>query len=78
MQLNVAGFSLINGQWVPEEDGEDDRAVKGGEMAQVPSLSNATQPQTSNNIVAACQIRFSFGGRWRRGHPVATVLSDDS
>jgi hypothetical protein len=33
MQLNVAGFSLVDGLWVPEEEGEDDRAVKGGEMA---------------------------------------------
>ena len=35
LQLNVAGFSLVDGLWVPEEEGEDDRAVKGGEMAQV-------------------------------------------
>ncbi len=35
MQLNVAGFSLVDGLWVPEEEGEDDRAVKGGEMAEL-------------------------------------------
>ena len=35
LQLNVAGFSLVDGLWVPEEEGEDDRAFKGGEMAQV-------------------------------------------
>ena len=40
MQLNVAGFSLINGLWVPEEEGEDDRAVKGGEMAELAKSSS--------------------------------------
>lgn len=40
MQLNVAGFSLVNGLWVPEEEGEDDRAVKGGEMAELAKSSS--------------------------------------
>lgn len=40
MQLNVAGFSLINGLWMPEEVGEDDRAVKGGEMAELAKSSS--------------------------------------
>jgi hypothetical protein len=35
MHLNVAGFSLVDGLWVPEDQGEDDRAVKGGEMAEL-------------------------------------------